>query len=372
VVNQPAETNLGWELGPGTPGLVSVVVIAFNQAWCLAETLRSVAAQTYRPLECVIVDDGSTDETAEIGRTFAQQHRGDIAVVPLAQENRGAQEARNTGVRSSRGEFIQFLDGDDLLAPTKIADQMAFFSSAEGMMADVVYGDGQWLHEDEHRMRFGDRFGIGPSNDMLETMLTTDSFNASFSYLTRRAAIERTGQWKRLPINDDVDFFFRLTCTVMQQGRGFVYLPISTGYYRKHQRARMSDGGTLKRSLTNLEIYADLETQMRGAGVLTPPRTKALARAYYEVSCSASMSDAAVARRSLAEALRLDPAVGPRRPSARLLQRLIGTWRAESLLRLARRLKHRVPSDRRSLRDSDSSGPATMETSRTAAPRRHS
>src|SRR5947209_19781549 len=94
-----------WRLGTGEPGLVTVVITAFNQDWILSETLTSVAAQTYRPLECVIVNDGSTDDTASIIRNFASQHSGDLIVKPVWQEHLGAQAARNNGIATSSGEF---------------------------------------------------------------------------------------------------------------------------------------------------------------------------------------------------------------------------------------------------------------------------
>lgn len=95
--------------------LVSVVIPLYNSAYTVRATIQSVLNQTYANLEILIVDDGSTDDGAAICRHF-HDHRLRI----LHQENRGLAGARNTGIRASRGEFVAFLDSDDLWLPAKI------------------------------------------------------------------------------------------------------------------------------------------------------------------------------------------------------------------------------------------------------------
>src|SRR5438067_8688174 len=123
------KTSMSSYFEQGRPGLATVILTAFNQDWVLGQTLASVAAQTYRPLECVIVDDGSTDNTAAVVNEFVQRHSRDLTVKYIYQLNRGAQTARNVGIQASTGEFIQFLDGDDVLEPSKIESQITFLSS---------------------------------------------------------------------------------------------------------------------------------------------------------------------------------------------------------------------------------------------------
>jgi glycosyltransferase involved in cell wall biosynthesis len=101
--------------------LVSVIVPAFNAAGTIAETLRSVCDQTYRNLEILVVDDGSTDATRDIVRKIA---RTDPRIRLIEKTNGGVASARNLGVLESRGEFIAPVDADDLWRPTKIAKQM--------------------------------------------------------------------------------------------------------------------------------------------------------------------------------------------------------------------------------------------------------
>src|SRR5687768_3539829 len=91
--------------------LVSVVVPAFNAASTLSSTLGSIANQTYRSLDIIVVDDGSTDGTAAIARHFCLS---EPRLRVITQPNGGVAAARNAGIRSSKGEFVAFMDADDL------------------------------------------------------------------------------------------------------------------------------------------------------------------------------------------------------------------------------------------------------------------
>lgn len=98
--------------------LVSVVIPCYNASKTLAATLKSVLAQSYRPIEVVVVDDGSTDDSVAIARSFAP------AVTVVVQKNGGPASARNEGIRHCKGEYIAFADADDLWLPEKLAVQV--------------------------------------------------------------------------------------------------------------------------------------------------------------------------------------------------------------------------------------------------------
>lgn len=100
------------------PNFVSVVIPAFNAGRTLSQTLDSVLAQTYKNIEIIVVDDGSTDTTAEVLRSYGDRIRS------IHQPNGGLAKARNTGCRAARGEFIALMDADDLCAPERIAVQI--------------------------------------------------------------------------------------------------------------------------------------------------------------------------------------------------------------------------------------------------------
>ena len=102
---------------PTGSGLVSVIVPCFNQGRFLREAVESLFAQTYRNWECIIIDDGSTDDTPRVAADLA---RRDQRVRCLAQPNRRLPATRNRGLDEAKGDFIQFLDADDVILPQKL------------------------------------------------------------------------------------------------------------------------------------------------------------------------------------------------------------------------------------------------------------
>src|ERR1700735_4427253 len=100
--------------------LVSIIIPAYNAEEWIADTVQSAIGQTWPHKEIIIVDDGSRDRTAEIARRFASKR-----VLVVSKENQGAAATRNHGLSLSQGNYIQWLDADDLLARDKIERQLA-------------------------------------------------------------------------------------------------------------------------------------------------------------------------------------------------------------------------------------------------------
>ena len=125
------------------PVRISVIVPAYNYAHFLPVALDSVIAQTYPEWECIIVDDGSTDDTAAVADAYV---RRDPRFRYIHQANRGLAGARNTGVRNATGDAIQFLDADDRLLPPKLQRHAAYLEAHPE--CDIVYGD-VWFFRSE-------------------------------------------------------------------------------------------------------------------------------------------------------------------------------------------------------------------------------
>lgn len=186
----------------GSTPAVSVVLPTYNRAWCLREALDSVAGQGFRDFELIVVDDGSTDETACLLRAY-----GDALRV-LRQPRRGVSAARNAGIAAARGKLIAFLDSDDLWLPGKLARQVEFFDRHPAAL--ICQTEELWVKNgrrvnpgQRHRKRGGMIFE--PS---LELCLVSPS-----AVMLRRELLDAVGRFdERLPACEDYDLWLRISC----------------------------------------------------------------------------------------------------------------------------------------------------------------
>jgi glycosyltransferase involved in cell wall biosynthesis len=107
--------------------LVSVIIPTYNSADYIEEALQSVFEQTFQDFEIIVIDDGSTDGTGEVLKKYGDR------ISYLFQENNGPSSARNRGIRAARGEYIAFLDADDLWVSTKLEKQVSLFLQRKGL-----------------------------------------------------------------------------------------------------------------------------------------------------------------------------------------------------------------------------------------------
>ena len=149
--------------------LVSVIVPAYNAERFLERSLRSALAQTYRNLEIIVVDDGSSDRTAEIARGS-----GDPRVQCLSQPNRGQGPARNNGIRASTGAYVTLLDADDYYLPEKVGRQVAFLEARPDCGA--AFCDALHFFSDAPHRFYGRRADI-PDGDVFRALLRSSLVN---------------------------------------------------------------------------------------------------------------------------------------------------------------------------------------------------
>ena len=219
-----------------TPGLVSVIVPAYNQAEVILETLDCVAHQTYQPMELILVDDGSTDGTRERieAWTRAAAFPSTLTVRCVHTENRGSTAARNAGLALARGEFIQYLDADDLLHPEKIASQVEFSRSC----GRTVYGDCRRFARRSGRILVYPALPVNRPETALD-----DWFRGHFviphAFLWKRADVAANGPWnEQLRVNNDGEYSLRF----LIRGGRWEYCPGTWVYYRTYcdMRPRVS------------------------------------------------------------------------------------------------------------------------------------
>lgn len=225
-----------------TAPLVSIVIPCFNAARWIEETIRSALAQTWPRCEIVVIDDGSTDDSLARAQAFASR-----GVRVVSQPNRGASSARNHGLRLAAGEFIQFLDADDLLAPDKIALQL---ERAAREPAGTVF-TARWgrFTTDPAQSTFADAnplFADLLPGDYLVRYASHDCMMHPAAWLAPRPLIDRAGPWdEQLSLNDDGEFFARLAAASDR----IAYCPTAVSFYR----SRIVGSLSAQRSRRHLE-----------------------------------------------------------------------------------------------------------------------
>jgi perosamine synthetase len=181
---------------------VSVVIPAYNAARRLGEAVESVLAQTYTDYEVIVVNDGSKDDTEHVARRFGDR------VVYVHQENQGAGAARNTGIKKSRGEYIAFLDADDLWFPDKLAQQVPLLEQDAEL--GLVYSDWELICENgaiEHSYLSK----LPAASGYVFDELLQSGFILTSGVVVRRACLDDVGDFDNsLSIAQDYDLWLRI------------------------------------------------------------------------------------------------------------------------------------------------------------------
>ena len=220
---------------------VSVIMPAYNGSAMIGEALRSIEDQTYRDLEVVVVDDGSTDDTARICRD-----RPGLRLI--SQENRGTAAARNRGIREARGGLIAFLDQDDLWAPDRLAAQVPILE-AEADVGLVFSNFDAFGDLSEHQgVRFDDAKVIDRiSGGMAFASLFRKNLIHPATVLVRKDCLDEVGPFDESIYFEDYDLWLRIA-------RRFPirYVPAPLASVRHHEGNKRSDAVALQRSALHI------------------------------------------------------------------------------------------------------------------------
>lgn len=202
---------------------VSVIIPAYNAERFLGDTLRSVLEQTYQDFEIIVVDDGSTDGTQAVVTAVVDER-----VHYIHQENRGPAAARNAGLRLARGEYIAFLDADDLWRPERLEACVSFLD--EHTQVDVVHTAFDFINPDGRpfpaKSKWGDK-----STTALEHLVFRNDIHTSTA-LVRRRCFDVAGLFdESLRGSEDWYLWFRIAAAGFQ----FDFIPLSLAVYRRHE-----------------------------------------------------------------------------------------------------------------------------------------
>lgn len=232
--------------------VVSVIIPTFNRMDLLSEAIQSVLAQTYRPIECIIVDDGSTDNTKDTVNEQITQNTDLVTIKYIYQQNSGSQVARNNGTAAASGEFIQYLDSDDILYPDKIKQQVNYL--LQHKECDGVFGDWQVgsIEKNETVIAYKDE-------DLIAQMLTKRCIH-TLSFLMRSKIVEKIGDWDvNIKRNQEIDFHLR---GVLAGGR-FDYQPGICGLWRQHAAERIGNSANLFQAINFYQKWEKLLSEKK-------------------------------------------------------------------------------------------------------------
>jgi glycosyltransferase involved in cell wall biosynthesis len=216
--------------------LVSTIIPVYNRPKMLKEAVASVVAQTYRPIEIIIVDDGSTDETPRVADDLADTHPG--MVFAIHKVNGGPGLAREDGRLRARGEFIQYLDSDDILLPDKFDRQVSGLK--DHPECGVSYGWTRFRHTD----------GTIESMPWKGSGIKTDAMFPSFlvsrwwdtpSPLYRASLCSQAGPWTDLRLEEDWEY----DCRIASLGVQLHYTDAYVSEVRDHEENRLCRGAAL-------------------------------------------------------------------------------------------------------------------------------
>ncbi len=251
---------------------VSILIPLYNAEKYIEDTIKSALEQTYDNIEIIVVDDASIDKSYEIAKKYES-----LNVIVVQQKNKGPGAARNTALELSSGEYIQYLDADDLLDPTKIEKQMAIFSR----LGDEVFLFGRLgiFQKSISNVRFHTAKYFKNYNDSIDFLADFWGYGGMIqiaSCLIPRKKILAAGKWNEdLFLNEDGEFISRL---VLNSNK-VIYLEESIAYYRKDNVNSLNSQRSRKH-YESLLLSFDLYTQLTSSYLKNDKLSIALAKLY--------------------------------------------------------------------------------------------
>ncbi len=301
--------------------LVTIGIPCFNSARWLANAIQSALAQTHTPCEVIVVDDGSTDESRVVAQSY-----GD-AVRLLTTEHRGANHARNLVLANAAAEWIQYLDADDYLEPTKVAQQ--FSETAFGAAADIIYSP-VIIETTSGGESTREKSQTRPQHDLFSQWLAWQ-IPQTGGCLWRARSLAQLGGWKEdQPCCQEHELYLR----ALQANLRFVFAATPGAVYRVWSEETLCRRDPRLVADVKTSLIDDLHVWMTRQNLWRDEHSRLAGRACFEMARTIAKYDLqqAVAyhrERSARGLIHLD---GPAAPTAyKLIYRALGFAAAERL-----------------------------------------
>lgn len=222
---------------------VSIIIPVFNQCDFLKDTLKSVKEQSFKNYECIIIDDGSTDNTAQVAKEYCDGNR----IKYFYQENKGLAGARNTGIKLARGKYINFIDADDLMYEDFLKNMVNKLENE----IDVDVLSCAWDVIDENGKKIIPRVGPVKSNNYFRDLVLKNLFPVH-AVILKRNIFNKIGVFNEgLAALEDWDMWLRIAI----KGYKFGTIDNIGVSYRRHKKCMTLD---LKRMTENLKLFLDI------------------------------------------------------------------------------------------------------------------
>jgi|GEM_PF-282383 glycosyltransferase involved in cell wall biosynthesis len=321
--------------------LVSVIIPCFNAERWIAEAIDSCLQQTYKNIEIIVVDDGSTDNSLAIIQSYGNK------IIWQCLPHKGGNYARNAGFALSTGKYIQYLDADDYILPEKIEMQVNFLEANEDI--DVVYGDWRCQHHLPNNTNYLGKIEIsGVQVDILESLLA-DWWVALAALLYKRTVVEKTGGWdETLKAAQDRDFFL----SVAMNHAKVAYQSGCHSIYRRYGETTVSTLSKTRWIDSHYLVMDKIERKLSSLNQLSAKYRYALARCYFSIAREALLhGDNTRYLKLLNKTLTLSPEfkLNSKRLAFNIVQYLWGFRQAEKIAFHIAHIKMFLRLDRRSL-----------------------
>ena len=241
--------------------LVSIIIPTYNRAHLIGETLDSILAQTYANWECIVVDDGSTDKTSELMAAYCKKDMRFQYHHRPKDRPKGANACRNYGFELSKGEYIQYLDSDDLISLNKIEEQViSIINEKRNSVATCKWGGfrnniSDLVIKNNEPYYFSYHTGL----DLLNEMGKNGGYFPSHVYLVKREIIKTTGGWDELlEINQDGEYF----CRVLLNCDKIIFVKNAIVYYRSNTSNNTSLTNSSKRMLDRIDSWKTINNHI--------------------------------------------------------------------------------------------------------------
>lgn len=279
---------------------ISVVITSYNQKDYLVQALQSLLAQTLKPFEIIVCDDGSTDGSREVIQSYSSQYPGLFKLI-FQPHNLGVTRNRNSGLKAATGDYITTLDGDDTYAPAKLEKELkaALQSGRPLVYSNVAYMDGAGnrtgLRFCKHRLRQGDLF------EDIATLV----YPHPREVMVSRDCIKAVGfQDEGLPINEDFEWVIRLAGFFE-----FAAVDQTLVYHRIHDKG-LSQGSRIQLLTTQARVIYKMVRMVESGEIKDRGRTLDKLQAFRDLTRArefAFMGEKAKSRMFMGRSLARDP-----------------------------------------------------------------